>query len=138
MDGRKDDRLSVKQPDKGQEEMNEETDTVKKIRMRTNGKDEEDTVPVYLISLVEHKSRVDYNVSMQLLRYMVCIWNEYGKELRGKDEELQRALAREAENRIKLVIDTLRELDLPKEQITAMLMKKCGLDREEAAKRVEL
>lgn len=324
MDGRKDDRLSVKQPDKGQEEMNEETDTVKKIRMRTNGKDEEDTVPVYLISLVEHKSRVDYNVSMQLLRYMVCIWNEYGKEmagrgkgdprnksfryppiipiiyyegvenwsadlhlkdrilmndifpdfipdfcyklvrchdytneellankdemsllmtlgkvqtpedvsrlvtvekdkvegiirkapehlleviasavwslcmkmnvpqeeaaqytrkvregqmgywfenmekmdiqaerrntakaraelekqrrenqkigeeLKGKDEELQRALAREAENRIKLVIDTLRELDLPKEQITAMLMKKCGLDREEAAKRVEL
>ena len=69
---------------------------------------------------------------------MVCIWNEYGKELRGKDEELQRALAREAENRIKLVIDTLRELDLPKEQIKAMLMKKCGLDREEAAKRVEL
>lgn len=338
MDGRKGDRLSVKQPDKGQEEMNEETDTVKKIRMRANGKDEEDTVPVYLISLVEHKSRVDYNVSMQLLRYMVCIWNEYGKEmagrgkgdprnksfryppiipiiyyegvenwsadlhlkdrilmndifpdfipdfcyklvrchdytneellankdemsllmtlgkvqtpedvsrlvtvekdkvegiirkapehlleviasavwslcmkmnvpqeeaaqytrkvregqmgywfenmekmdiqaerrntakaraelekqrrenqkigeelkekklelkgkdkeLKGKDEELQRALAREAENRIKLVIDTLRELDLPKEQITAMLMKKCGLDREEAAKRVEL
>ena len=317
MDGRKGDRLSVKQPDKGQEEMNEETDTVKKIRMRANGKDEGETVP---------------------LRFMVCIWNEYGKEmagrgkgdprnksfryppiipiiyyegvenwsadlhlkdrilmndifpdfipdfcyklvrchdytneellankdemsllmtlgkvqtpedvsrlvtvekdkvegiirkapehlleviasavwslcmkmnvpqeeaaqytrkvregqmgywfenmekmdiqaerrntakaraelekqrrenqkigeelkekklelkgkdkeLKGKDEELQRALAREAENRIKLVIDTLRELDLPKEQITAMLMKKCGLDREEAAKRVEL
>lgn len=64
--------------------MNEETDTVKKIRMRTNGKDEKDTVPVYLISLVEHKSRVDYNVSMQLLRYIVCIWNEYGKEMAGR------------------------------------------------------
>ena len=71
-------------------------------------------------------------------RFANAYWNEYGKELRGKDEELQRALAREAENRIKLVIDTLRELDLPKEQITAMLMKKCGLDREETAKRVEL
>ncbi len=110
---------------------------IRKVRLASE-KGGKESVPVYLISLVEHKSRVDYNVSMQLLRYMVCIWNEYGKELKGKDEELQRALAREAENRIKLVIDTLRELDLPKEQITAMLMKKCGLDREETAKRVEL
>lgn len=26
--------------------------------------------PLYLISLVEHKSQVDYNVSMQILRYI--------------------------------------------------------------------
>lgn len=54
-----------------------ETDTVKKIRMSQ----EEENVPLYLISLVEHKSRVDYNISMQILRYMTCIWNEYGKEM---------------------------------------------------------
>ena len=54
-----------------------ETDTVKKIRMNR----EAGEVPLYLISLVEHKSQVDYNVSMQILRYMVCIWNEYGREM---------------------------------------------------------
>lgn len=54
-----------------------ETDTVKKIRMNRGT---EKTL-LYLISLVEHKSRVDYNVSMQILRYMVCIWNEYGREM---------------------------------------------------------
>lgn len=37
-----------------------ETDTVKKICMR----EKEDAAPLYLISLVEHKSQVDYNVSM--------------------------------------------------------------------------
>lgn len=61
-----------------------ETDTVKKIRMQSGENGEQ----FYLISLVEHKSRVDYNVPMQLLRYMVCIWNEYGKEMmsRGKGD----------------------------------------------------
>ena len=54
-----------------------ETDTVKKIRMNQ----ETGEVPLYLISLVEHKSQVDYNVPMQILRYMVCIWNEYGREM---------------------------------------------------------
>ena len=57
-----------------------ETDAVKKICIK--GKKNE--TPLYLISLVEHKSWVDYNVSMQMLRYMVCIWNEYGKEMAGK------------------------------------------------------
>ena len=54
-----------------------ETDTVKKIRINR----ETEEIPLYLISLVEHKSQVDYNVSMQILRYMVCIWNEYGREM---------------------------------------------------------
>lgn len=56
-----------------------ETDTVKKIRMQDGTKGKH----FYLISLVEHKSDVDYNVSMQILRYMVCIWHEYGKEMTG-------------------------------------------------------
>ena len=54
-----------------------ETDTVTKVRIRG----QEETPPLYLISLFEHKSRVDHNVTMQLLRYMVCIWTEYAKEM---------------------------------------------------------
>ena len=30
--------------------------------------------PFFLVSLNEHKSAVDYNVSMQIFRYMVYIW----------------------------------------------------------------
>ena len=58
-------------------------DTVKKIRIR-NPEEGGEEVPLYLISLIEHKSQVDYNISMQLLRYMVCIWTEYGKEMEKK------------------------------------------------------
>lgn len=36
--------------------------------------------PLYLISLIEHKSDVDYDVAMQILKYMVCIWQDYAKE----------------------------------------------------------
>lgn len=32
-----------------------------------------------LSSLIEHKSYVDYNVVMQILRYMVYIWEDYLK-----------------------------------------------------------
>lgn len=56
-----------------------ESDTVKKIRIRDDSGQQMET-PVYLISLTEHKSAVDYNVAMQLLKYMACIWQEYGKE----------------------------------------------------------
>lgn len=45
------------------------SDVVKKIRIKGN-----DT-PFYLISLIEHKSQVDYNVIMQVLRYMVYLSN---------------------------------------------------------------
>ncbi|MCD8132269.1 MAG: Rpn family recombination-promoting nuclease/putative transposase [Clostridiales bacterium] len=56
-----------------------QSDTVKRIRIRNaDGSDKGE--PVYLISLIEHKSGVDYNVSMQILKYMVCIWDDYGKE----------------------------------------------------------
>lgn len=59
-----------------------ETDTVTKVRIR--GK--EDAAPIFLVSLVEHKSQVDYDVAMQLLRYMVCIWTEYAKEMQKNNE----------------------------------------------------
>ncbi len=59
-----------------------EMDTVKKIRIRQTEKGDykSSDMPLYMVSLIEHKSQVDYNVAMQLLRYMTCIWYEYGKE----------------------------------------------------------
>ena len=55
-----------------------ETDTVKRIHI----KEFNENIPMYLISLIEHKSDVDYNVSMQLLRYMVCIWDDYARTMK--------------------------------------------------------
>lgn len=37
---------------------------VKKVRLKG------DEMPFYLISLIEHKAQVDYNVVMQILRYL--------------------------------------------------------------------
>ncbi len=51
------------------------SDVVKKVHR--NGED----TPFYLISLIEHKSDVDYNVVMQVFRYMVFIWEDYEKEM---------------------------------------------------------
>ena len=53
-----------------------DSDVVKKIHLKGNEK------PFFLISLIEHKSRVDYNVIMQLLRYMVFIWIDYEREMK--------------------------------------------------------
>ena len=54
-----------------------EADTVKKIHIRNeNGEKSE----IFLISLIEHKTEVDYNVVIQLLKYMTCIWAEYEKQ----------------------------------------------------------
>lgn len=44
-------------------------DVVKKVRVN-DGEE-------IFIALIEHKSSVDYNVSMQILRYMVYIWDDY-------------------------------------------------------------
>ena len=35
---------------------------------------ERDNKLLFLVSLIDHKSLVDYDVSMQLPRYMMCIW----------------------------------------------------------------
>ena len=37
----------------------------------------------YVISLIEHKSDIDYDVAMQLLRYMTVIWKDY-KDMQNK------------------------------------------------------
>lgn len=57
-----------------------EADTVKQVNLQ-NGTEED---CLFLISLIEHKSHVDYNVIMQLLKYMICIWTEYAKEMERK------------------------------------------------------
>ncbi len=51
-------------------------DVVKQVRV---GDDEE-----VFIALIEHKAHVDYNVCMQILRYMVYIWEDYEKRQEKK------------------------------------------------------
>ena len=61
-------------------------DRVKKVSIRKEN-------PFFLISLIEHKSATDYNVSMQIFRYMVYIWENYAKEA----EKLHKGITRQAE-----------------------------------------
>ena len=53
------------------------SDTVKRVKISENS-------TFYFVSLIEHKTKVDYNVSMQLLRYMVYIWEDYEREMERK------------------------------------------------------
>lgn len=57
-----------------------ETDTVKKVRVRIGEEQQE----IYVIPLIEHKSKVDYDVQIQILRYMAVIWHDYGKKKNKK------------------------------------------------------
>lgn len=49
-----------------------ESDVVKKVNLKNN--------PFFLVSLIEHKSDVDYNVVMQVFRYITFIWEDFEKE----------------------------------------------------------
>ena len=61
--------------------MEYEVDTIKKVYIRdAKGILKKE---VYVISLIEHKSDIDYDVAMQLLRYMTVIWQDY-KEMQNK------------------------------------------------------
>ena len=58
-----------------------EADTIKRVYIRdTDGTMKKE---VYVISMIEHKSDLDYDVAMQLLRYMTVIWQDY-KETQNK------------------------------------------------------
>lgn len=61
-----------------------DSDIVKKVRMK-DGKES-----FYVVPLIEHKSSVDYNVVMQVLRYMVFIWEDYEREMNRKQEGISR------------------------------------------------
>jgi len=39
-----------------------------------------DKIPFFFVSLIEHKTQVEYNVCMQIFRYMFLIWDDYEKE----------------------------------------------------------
>lgn len=60
------------------------SDIVKRVHTKVN-----DT-PFFLVSLIEHKSVVDYNVVMQILRYMVFIWEDYEKEMERQRKGISR------------------------------------------------
>lgn len=60
-----------------------ESDTVKRIRLKDpNGEEKE----IYAVSLIEHKSDVDYDVAMQLLHYISNIWRDYARNRRYQTE----------------------------------------------------
>ena len=66
-----------------------DSDTVKKIRIldisrKTESGTETENRPPFLVSLIDHKSVIDYDAAMQLLRYMMCIWTEYRREMEAK------------------------------------------------------
>ncbi len=50
------------------------SDRVKRVHIRGG------STPFFLVSLIEHKTAPDYNVCMQMFRYMVHIWEAYEKE----------------------------------------------------------
>ena len=50
------------------------SDVVKRVNIKTDG------TPFFLVSLIEHKAKVDYNVVMQVFRYMAFIWEDYENE----------------------------------------------------------
>ncbi|MDE6844791.1 MAG: Rpn family recombination-promoting nuclease/putative transposase, partial [Lachnospiraceae bacterium] len=59
------------------------SDTVKRIKIAENN-------TLFFVSLIEHKAKVDYNVSMQLLRYMIYIWEDYEKEMEQKQRGISK------------------------------------------------
>lgn len=67
-------------------------DRVKRIRLKTGEKDSngEEKPPVFLISLIEHKTKVEYNICMQIFRYMVYIWESYEKEMEKQREGISK------------------------------------------------
>ncbi len=65
------------------------SDTVKKVKLKNMEAGE------LFIALIEHKSSPDYDVSMQLLQYITCIWYNWAKaekeRLGGKGDVNKRA-----------------------------------------------
>ena len=59
------------------------SDTVKRIKIS-------EKYTLFFVSLIEHKTKVDYNVSMQLLRYMVYIWEDYEREMERQHKGISR------------------------------------------------
>ena len=68
-----------------------ESDTIKKVCLhQADGTPDRE---IYVISLIEHKSAVDYDVAMQLFRYMSVIWYDYRMEQNKKKKDANRRKA---------------------------------------------
>lgn len=74
-------------------------DRVKKVHIKIKsentysvGNKVSNEIPFFLISLIEHKTKIDYTVSMQIFRYMVYIWETYAREA----EKLQPGITKQA------------------------------------------
>ena len=57
-----------------------EADRIKEIKIRG----ENNITSLFLISLIERKSNVEYNIHMQIFRYMVYIWERYERRMEQK------------------------------------------------------
>lgn len=68
-------------------------DRVKKVNIRGEK-------PFFLVSLIEHKTHVDYNVCMQIFRYMVYIWDAYEKE----EEQKQTGISKRADFKYPVIL----------------------------------
>lgn len=60
-----------------------DSDAVKKVRLKDKGE-------LFVVALIEHKSSVDYNVVMQLMRYMVFIWEDYEKKMEAEHKGISK------------------------------------------------
>ena len=65
---------------------NRDSDSVKKIRI----KDVPGMEEVYVIAMIEHQSKVDYDMSFRTLRYSVQIWTDYAQEQEKKRKGVTR------------------------------------------------
>ena len=68
-------------------------DRVKRVNIRGEN-------PFFLVSLIEHKTYVDYNVCMQVFRYMVYIWDAYEKEA----EKRQKGISKRADFKYPVIL----------------------------------
>ena len=66
------------------------SDVVKRVHITPQGNNLAKETQFYLISLIEHKSNVDYNVVMQVFRYMVFIWEDYEKEMEKRQSGISK------------------------------------------------
>ena len=58
-------------------------DRVKRVNIRGEN-------PFFLVSLIEHKTKIEYNLCMQIFRYMVYIWEDYEKKAEAIQEGITR------------------------------------------------
>ena len=78
-----------------------ESDSVKKIHLR--GKEGADTL--FVITLIEHQSRVDHDMSFRVLRYIVQVLTYYEKEMEEAQEGITKRKNSRARQRVANTLD---------------------------------